>query len=40
MENALLAGAIKILYVAPERLVQQRTLDLLAHCHLSLLCNR
>jgi len=36
MENALLAGAIKILYVAPERLVQQRTLDLLAHCHLSL----
>lgn len=36
MENALLAGAIKILYVAPERLVQPRMLELLAHCELSL----
>jgi ATP-dependent DNA helicase RecQ len=35
-ENALLAGAIKILYVAPERLVQPRTLELLAHCPLAL----
>ncbi len=35
-ERALLAGAIKVLYVAPERLIQPRMLDLLGRCHIAL----
>ncbi|MFN2287843.1 MAG: DNA helicase RecQ [Chromatocurvus sp.] len=35
-ENALLEGQLDLLYVAPERLVQPRTLDLLARCEIAL----
>ena len=35
-EDALLNNQLDLLYVAPERLVQPRTLDLLAHCDIAL----
>ncbi|MBV1695575.1 MAG: DNA helicase RecQ [Hyphomicrobiales bacterium] len=35
-EAALLAGALDLLYVAPERLLQERTLQLLSRCDLAL----
>jgi ATP-dependent DNA helicase RecQ len=37
VENALAAGTLDLLYVAPERLVQDRTLDLLTRATISLL---
>lgn len=36
IETELRAGALDILYVAPERLVQERTLNLLSRCDISL----
>lgn len=36
VESALLQGQLKLLYVAPERLVQPRTLQLLARAHINL----
>lgn len=36
VEDSLLNGELDMLYVAPERLLGQRTLDLLERCHLSL----
>ncbi|WP_108124280.1 DNA helicase RecQ [Saccharospirillum mangrovi] len=35
-ENALLAGELDMLYIAPERLLQERTLDLLSRAQLAL----
>lgn len=35
-ENALRSGELDLLYIAPERLLQPRTLDLLSHCTLAL----
>ncbi len=37
IEQQLLAGELDLLYIAPERLVQERTLDLLGRCQLALL---
>ncbi|MFV0297799.1 MAG: DNA helicase RecQ, partial [Hyphomicrobiaceae bacterium] len=37
VENGLSDGSLDVLYVAPERLVQDRTLDLLSHCAISLI---
>lgn len=36
VERDLLKGELDLLYMAPERLVQPRTLDLLSHAHLAL----
>ncbi|ANG62547.1 ATP-dependent DNA helicase RecQ [Marinobacterium aestuarii] len=35
-EDALRSGELDLLYIAPERLLQPRTLDLLSHCTLAL----
>jgi len=35
-ENALLAGELDMLYIAPERLIQERTIDLLSRAQLAL----
>lgn len=35
-ENALLAGELDLLYIAPERLIQERTIDLLSRAQLAL----
>jgi ATP-dependent DNA helicase RecQ len=36
VEQALLAGALDLIYVAPERLLQETTLSLLSHCEVAL----
>ena len=36
IEQQLLAGQLDLLYIAPERLIQSYTLDLLERCHLAL----
>ncbi|MHB0889071.1 DNA helicase RecQ [Acidithiobacillus sp.] len=36
IEDSLLAGELDLLYIAPERLLQERTLDLLARCRINL----
>ena len=36
VEHDLIHGGIDLLYIAPERLLQPRTLDLLERCHISL----
>ncbi len=36
IEDSLLAGDLDLLYIAPERLLQERTIDLLARCRINL----
>lgn len=36
IEDSLLAGELDLLYIAPERLLQERTLELLARCRINL----